>query len=366
MGRISYTLTTGEAGDRSPIKHAMVPLDRITCPTFPSASDPHCCDPVNDSTQPVSSAYSDTYLRRRTERREKRKNLASRTSDDDADSDDSWGWGIIRNNPKKLARWGDSLSPIPDDTTLTDPDPNTDLSDNISPPDGPAPPTQLPITNGELSDSFIPSDVPTPPTQPPTSDTCTTARQDPPPEADSRPDPTPDVPHCSTPPHPPDPHSDPPYDHSSYISATPCNIPVATPYPHPIPTASSALRPDPRTSTVIRLTLQSLDKPITPGTMKYINNIDTRTDAELEDDTDLSKKRKRQMMRVPFDTDPTTTSMIARHGRPTLRKRRTERWLGPTMSLFQTQAPDTFDPVRSNITQPPAEDRLFQHDTPIT
>ena len=137
----------------------------------------------------------------------------------------------------------------------------------------------------------------------------------------------------------------------TYTRATPIDIPVA----YPLPRAHVVNQPEIDPRIVIRATLRALGRPIPPPTMRYIDSLNRTSDEILTDDINQRKKRSASMMQVPFDTDPTTRSMIARYGKPTTRKRRTTRWNCITHPIFSHMS-------RSPIQSP----NDFEHDTSVT
>ena len=145
----------------------------------------------------------------------------------------------------------------------------------------------------------------------------------------------------------------------------PCNIPVAI--PTHIPTISACTNADildPRK--IIALTFAAMDKPITSATRMYVDRINRRTDEELENDTYTTKKRKKPMMKTSHDTDPTTTSMIARFGRPTSHQRSTECGSNLTQTIQRHHSYMHTSPTRSAASTAYTSRDTFDHDIPIT
>ena len=145
----------------------------------------------------------------------------------------------------------------------------------------------------------------------------------------------------------------------TYVTASPINIPIA--HQVHIPTAHVIHDPDPRT--VVRAAMRVLKRPIPPDTMRYIDSINRRTDAQLVQDADTRRKRGRQMMQAPFDMDPTSLSMMARYGRPTQRQRRTERWIPQIHGTYTAHFEDT-SPTPDRHT--PQQTSQHPHSTSVT
>ena len=145
----------------------------------------------------------------------------------------------------------------------------------------------------------------------------------------------------------------------TYVTASPISIPIA--HQVHIPTAHVILDPDPRV--VVRAAMRVLRRPIPPDTMRYIDSINRRTDAQLVQDADTRRKRGRQMMQAPFDMDPTSLSMMARYGRPTQRQRRTERWIPHIHGTYTAHFEDT-SPTPDRHT--PQQTSQQPHSTSVT